>query len=98
MLLLGSGQFRRTALLEVDDVPAEAKVRRPGGIAFTRLVPAPPGKVTRAVKDTKATAKKKYGRDPDNLWLWFLTCAVCSNERSFETLIVAHYRKRPGEA
>ena len=93
MLLLGSGQFRRKAMLEVDAAPALTKgVKRPGGVAFTRLVPAPPGKVKRAVKDTRAAARGRYGRNPDNVWLWFLTCHVCSARRDFETLVVAHYQ------
>jgi len=96
MTLLGKGQFRRRILVEAENVPAGARgFRRPGGIAYTRLVPAPPGRVKAAVKDTVKAAKERYGRGPDGTWLWFLTCARCSVPRDFETLIVAHYKRPP---
>ncbi len=94
MFLLGAGQFRRPAMLEVEAPPEGAKgVEHPGGIVFTRLLPAPPGKVRVAVSTTEDEAKERYGRPPDDLWLWYLTCRVCSEARNFETLIVAHYRQ-----
>lgn len=96
MTLLGKGQFRRRLLVEVEDAPTGARgFRRPGGIAFTRLVPAPPGRIKDAVKETVKAAKERYGQGPDGVWLWFLTCAQCSAPRDFETLIVAHYRRPP---
>jgi hypothetical protein len=94
MLLIGSGKFRRPILLEVEDAPEAAKdIERPGGIAYTRLVPAPWGELPRAVERVRNEASDKYGREPDDLWVWYLTCRLCSKERNFETLIVAHYRR-----
>lgn len=96
MLLLGAGKFRRPIMLEVEGVPAGAKgVERPGGIAWSRLVPAPWGEMQTAVDDVKRAAAEQYGRDPDHIWLWYLTCKVCSAARSYETLIVAHFADRP---
>jgi len=96
MLLLGSGKFRRPVLLEVEDVEAGQKgVEFPGGVAFTRLTPAPWGEMRRLVNETEEMAAARYGRKPDNLWVWYLTCRTCSSERNFETLIVAHYRGKP---
>ena len=93
MLLIGSGKFRRPILLEVEDVADGAKdVERPGGIAYTRLVPAPWGELPRAVERARKEASEKYGREPDDLWVWYLTCRLCSKARNFETLIVAHFR------
>ncbi len=92
MLLIGSGKFRRPILLEVEDVPHGARgIERPGGIAYTRLVPAPWGELPKVVERTRRQAHEKYGRAPDDLWVWYLTCRRCSKERDFETLIVAHY-------
>lgn len=94
MFLLGSGQFRRPALLEVEDAaPGARGIECPGGIAFTRLVPAPPGKIRPVVRAVEAEAQERYGRSPDQTWLWYLTCRVCSERRNFETLVVAHYRE-----
>lgn len=94
MLLIGSGKFRRPILLEVEGAAEGAKdIERPGGIAFTRLVPAPWGELPKVVERTRKEAQEKYGRDPDALWVWYLTCRQCSRERNFETLIVAHYRE-----
>lgn len=96
MLLLGSGKFRRPLLLEVEDVqPGARGVEFPGGIAFTRLVSAPWGEMRRVVEESEQAAEERYGRKPDGLWVWYLTCRVCSSERNFETLIVAHYREKP---
>jgi hypothetical protein len=92
MLLVGSGRFRRPILLEVEDPEDAAKdIYRPGGIAFTRLLQAPWGQLPKLTKATQAEAKERYGRDPDNTWVWYLTCRECSRARNFETLIVAHY-------
>lgn len=95
MLLLGSGKFRRPILLEVEDVPPGAKgVERPGGYVFTRLASAPLGELTKVVDATRADALGRYGREPDDVWVWYLTCRHCSWARGFETLVVAHYRTR----
>lgn len=97
MLLLGEGKFRRPVMLEVEGVPAgERRVHRPGGIAYSRLVPAPMGQIRRVVADTVEAARERYGRPPDDTWLWYLTCRICSAERDFETLVIAHYRQVPG--
>ena len=40
--------------------------------------------------ETQATAR--YGRRPDKTWVWYLTCQICTTERNFETLFVAHYK------
>ncbi len=96
MLLLGAGKFRRTIMLEVEGATSGQKgVERPGGIAFTRLVPAPWGEMQRVVGETKDAAKERYGRNPDDLYVWYLTCRKCSPARHFETLFVAHYKKQP---
>jgi len=96
MLLLGSGRFRRPIMLEIEDVPAGARgIERPGGIAFTVLCEAPWGKMQGKVEEAKGVAKERYGRDPDHVWVWYLTCRECSHERNFETLIIAHYRSVP---
>ena len=95
MLLLGEGRFRRPILLEVDGAPEKAKgVVRPGGVAYTRLVPAPLGEIRQVVNETNRRAAERYGRQPDSTWLWYLTCRYCSADRDYETLIVAHYRAR----
>lgn len=93
MVLLGEGRVMRPMLLEVEDAPEKHRsIVRPGGIAYTQLVEAPPGKV-KGIRDTfLADAKRKYGRSPDDFYLWYLTCRECSAERNFETLLVAHYR------
>ncbi len=94
MVLLGAGQFRRPVLLEVEDPPEGAKgIVHPGGVAFSHLVPAPLGEMKKRLKDLESAAREKYGRKPDEVWLWYLTCRVCSRERNFETLIVAHYEE-----
>lgn len=96
MLLWGEGRFRRPLLLEVEGAPAGAKgIERPGGIAYSRLVSAPYGELRKVVDDTGLRAERRYGRKPDSTWLWYLTCRVCSRERDFETLVVAHYREKP---
>jgi hypothetical protein len=92
MALIGSGQFRRPVWLEVEGAPEQKDVVRPGGVAFTRLVEAPLGVIKRVVGEVEADAKERYGRAPDAVWLWYLTCRVCSRARNFETLVVAHYR------
>lgn len=96
MLLFGDGRFRRDVLLEVDSVPDTAPgIVRPGGIAYSRLVPAPFGQVKKLAEETRALARERYGSPPDHLWLWYVTCRECSAERDFETLFVAHYAVRP---
>jgi hypothetical protein len=95
MVLLGQGKFRRPVMVEVE--PGEAApardLIRPGGVAFTRLLPAPYGKLGKVVDETANLAREKYGRKPDDTWVWYLTCRHCSGPRDFETLIVAHYRE-----
>jgi hypothetical protein len=96
MLLLGAGRFRRSIMLEVEGAaPSTKGVERPGGIAFSRLVPAPWGSMQTVVDATRDLATDEYGRKPDEVWVWYLTCRICSAARSFETLIVAHYTKNP---
>lgn len=95
MVLLGEGKFRRPLLLEVE-APASLRkgIFRPGGIAFTRLAPAPPGKIGNLLKETRAIAKERYRRSPDAEWIWYLTCRECSGAREFETLVALHYRQK----
>jgi len=96
MLLNGSGKFRRPVMLEVDDVPDGARdIERPGGIAFTRQVEAPWGQLQKLSEQTRKEATEKYGREPDAMWVWYLTCRECSRARNFETLFVAHYKAAP---
>lgn len=94
MFLNGSGRFRRPLMLEVEGAAEARDVERPGGIAYTRLMEAPWGKLQKLVDQTSQEATKKYGRKPDDLWVWYLTCRRCSKARNFETLIVAHYRDK----
>jgi hypothetical protein len=92
MLLMGAGKFRRPVLLELEGVPRGARgIERPGGVVYSRLVPAPLGEMKKAVAETELKARVKYGRTPDATWLWYLTCKVCSRDRNFETLILVHY-------
>jgi hypothetical protein len=92
MLLLGSGRFRRPILLEVEGARENTPgVERPGGIAFSRLVPAPMGEICKAVDETREIARDKFGREPAAVLVWYLTCRMCSAERDYETLVVAHY-------
>ena len=94
MLLNGEGKFRRPVMLEVEAAPKTDDVLRPGGFVYTRLIDAPLGSMGKAVDQTNKEAKAKYGRDPDDTWVWYLTCRECSKPRNFETLVVAHYRPR----
>lgn len=95
MLLNGEGKFRRPVMLEVESAPNTGDVLRPGGLVYTRLIDAPLGSMGKAVDQTNKEARAKYGRAPDDTWVWYLTCRECSKARNFETLIVAHYRARP---
>lgn len=96
MLLVGSGKFRRPIMLEVEDAAPEGKgIFQPGGIAYTRLLKAPWGQLPKLTRATEMEARQKYGRSPDDTWVWYLTCRECSKPRNFETLIVAHYRSTP---
>lgn len=92
MLLLGAGRFRRPVMLEVEHPPERARgLTRPGGFVYTRLLPAPWGQMQRVVDETRDKARERYGRDPRDVWLWYLTCRRCSADRDFETLVLAHY-------
>ncbi len=94
MVLLGEGRFRRPVMLEVEGAPAGTRgVERPGGVVFTRLVPARYGDMKRVVEETVAAATERYGKKPDATWIWYLTCRGCSAERDYETLVLAHYRE-----
>lgn len=93
MLLNGSGKFRRPVMLEVEAASEGRDIYRPGGIAFTRLFEAPWGDLPKVAERTRKEAAEKYGRWPDDTWVWYLTCRQCSRARNFETLIVAHFRK-----
>jgi hypothetical protein len=96
MFLLGEGKFRRPVLLEVEGLAPDARgAVRPGGVVYSRLVPAPFGEMKQAVAATVEAAVERYGRKPDDTWLWYLTCRICSGPREFETLILAHYREAP---
>lgn len=92
MLLLGQGRLRRPVLLEVEGAdPAAKDIVMPGGTAFSRLLPAPWGEMGKHAEATTREATERFGREPDDLWVWYLTCNECSDERRFETLFVAHY-------
>jgi len=95
MLLNGSGRFRRPVMLEVEGVSEGKGVERPGGVVYSRLFEAPWGQLSKLADETADEAAKKYGRKPDALWVWYLTCRRCSRARNFETLILAHYRHVP---
>jgi hypothetical protein len=92
MFLLGPGRFSRPLLLEVEGVEDGAEeVFRPGGVAYSRLYEAPYGEFRKLLEQFAAEAEEEYGRTPEAVYLWYLTCRTCSNERNFETLFVAHY-------
>lgn len=93
MFLLGEGRFSRPILLELEEDPGgDAKdIYRPGGVAYTRLIPAPYGEFKKRADAFVEEATEEYGRHPDGLWVWYLTCRTCSAARDFETLFVAHY-------
>lgn len=91
MLLIGEGAFRRKVLLEVEGEADDRAVVRPGGVAFTRLVEAPWGELKRAARRLREETEARYGRPPADVFAWYLTCRVCSRDRNFETLLVAHY-------
>jgi hypothetical protein len=94
MVLMGAGRFRRALLLEVDGAtPSVRGVFVPGGVAYTRLVEAPWGEMRKRVDEMRDLATQKYGRAPADILVWYLTCRVCSSERNFETLLIAHYRE-----
>ena len=96
MLLLGAGKFRRQIMLEVEGAqPGQRGVFRPAGIAYSRLVPAPWGDMQKVVGETKDAARARYGKEPSEIYVWYLTCRTCSQSRQFETLILAHYKKQP---
>jgi len=97
MMLLGEGRVRRPVMLEVerDGEPEFGSFMRPGGIAFTRLVSAPWGQIKVAHQATVAAAVERYGKKPDAMWLWYITCGICSGDRDYETLFVAHYKHSP---
>jgi hypothetical protein len=93
MLLVGEGRLRRELLLEVEGIAAGSKgLHQPGGVAYTQLVEAPWGKMREVIDEVRDAARERYGRDPDTVWQWWLTCRQCNAERNFETLVVAHYR------
>lgn len=92
MLLVGAGKFRRPILLEVEGASDGKGIYRPGGVAYTRLLHAPWGQLPKLTRQTEMEARQKYGRSPDSMWVWYLTCRECSKPRNFETLIVAHYQ------
>lgn len=94
MMLVGQGRFRRPVLVEVEEAEgaqASAVLVRPGGFAYSRLVPAAYGDLKRRFEETEEAAIARYGKPPDSMWTWFITCRQCSAERNFETLFVAHY-------
>lgn len=93
MMLLGEGKFRRPVMLEVEAPAGAAGLQRPGGLIYSRLVPAPMGAMRRAVDETVVQSQVRYGRSPDHVWLWYLTCRLCSGDRDYETLVVAHYSR-----
>ncbi len=99
MMLVGQGRFRRPVLVEVEGPeggPGSPGLVRPGGFAYSRLVPAAYGDLKRRFEETEEEAVARYGRRPDSMWTWFITCRQCSAERDFETLFVAHYGDRAG--
>lgn len=97
MLLLGDGKVRRPVMLEVEDAPEGTKgLVEPGGVAFTVLFEAPWGQLRKLATRARLSAKERLGREPDDLWVWYLTCGECSDERNFESLFVAHYRDSDG--
>lgn len=92
MVLIGEGKFRRPVMLEVEDADESSRdVVMPGGLAFTMLLPAPWGDMKKLASECRKAGKERYGREPDDIWVWYLTCGECSGPRNYETLFVAHY-------
>tara|TARA_Y100000588_G_C14232182_1_gene915738 strand:- start:2012 stop:2281 length:270 start_codon:yes stop_codon:yes gene_type:complete len=83
-------------MLEVEEADSSRRdIVTPGGVVFTRLLSAPWGQMRTLMKETRAMARERYGRNPETIWVWYLTCQNCSPERNFETLFIAHYSVRP---
>jgi hypothetical protein len=93
MLLLGEGRLRRPVLLEVETDVSHPNLVRPGGFAWSRVLPASFGQMKNLATETRKLAEQRLGRAPDDFWVWYLTCAVCSEARNWETMFVAHYRE-----
>jgi hypothetical protein len=92
MLLLGEGRFRRPVLLEVETEIEHPRLIRPGGFTWSRVLPASFGQIKNLAAETRQKAEERFGRAPEDFWVWYLTCAVCSEARNWETMFVAHYR------
>ena len=95
MILIGSGRFRREILIELDNhkkIPDNKRIFEPGGFSFTRIYEAPWGQMRNLMTGFENQATTRYGRKPDQTWVWYLTCQICTTARNFETLFVAHYR------
>lgn len=93
MLLIGEGRLRREVLLEVEGGEESDSLYHPGGFAWSRLLPAHFGAMKLLARETREMARERYGREPDALYAWYLTCAVCSEARDWETLFVAHFEE-----
>jgi hypothetical protein len=95
MILVGNGKFRRDILVELDNnrkIPSNKKIFDPGGVSFTKIYEAPWGQMRNLMTEFETQATARYGRRPDKTWVWYLTCQICTTERNFETLFVAHYK------
>ena len=95
MILIGSGRFRREILIELDNletIPDNKRIFAPGGFSFTKIYEAPWGQMRNLMTEFETQATARYGRRPDKTWVWYLTCQICTTERNFETLFVAHYK------
>ena len=95
MILIGSGRFRREILIELDNletIPDNKRIFAPGGFSFSKIYEAPWGQMRNLMTEFETQATARYGRRPDKTWVWYLTCQICTTERNFETLFVAHYK------
>ena len=78
-------------MLVVGGVAGDSEDVRLGGVAFAGIFKAPWGQLGKVAEETEREAEAKYGRKPDAIWIWYLTCRYCSKARNFETLVAAHF-------
>jgi hypothetical protein len=86
MVLIQAGKFLPSMLVEARGLEdAKPRFKR----VYTELVEAPWGKIGKAVQEAQGHCLGRHGRLPRKVYLQYLSCRLCSNERGFPTLIVA---------
>jgi hypothetical protein len=85
-LLIQSAKFLPSMLIEARGLDA---ARPRFNRVYTELVDAPWGRIGRAVQEAQGHCLGRHGRLPRKVYLQYLSCGRCSNERGFPTLIIA---------